>query len=210
MPKRLRSLYASEALVESGKLGREFVIVLTKYGKGLRAARDIERGEIITAYGGELLHSFDINDLPRTHMLRVPNSDFIWDGYSVSRSLNYDRMTGLFTPGLSKGSGLGSASLSASASVSASASGPLGPLGPPLGPLGYGAIANSSLRGNASIKWYYNDIDGRLDSRVRGYEGRELLPMVPFLVANKTILKESEIVWKYQVEIDPEETEIDE
>ena len=181
MPKIIRTLYATKAATESGQFATEFVVSMTKYGKGLFAARDIERGEIITQYSGQLLHDADLGERPRTHMLRVPGTDYIWDGYAVSRSLHYDRRTRKFIPD--------------DATV------------------GFGAIANSSRRGNATIKWYYNDIDGRpptYDPRSQtNFPARHLRPKVPFLVASKTILSGQEIVWKYQVELDPDETEVD-
>jgi hypothetical protein len=181
MPKITNTIYASKASLEEGELGIDFYIARSKYGKGLFAARDIMAGEIITRYDGDLIHDSDIGNRTRTHMLRVPGFDYIWDGYPISRSLRFDRTTKLFTADDEE--------------------------------VGFGAIANSSKHGNARIKWFYNDLVGRPSSydpySQKNFPSKNVRPKVPFLVASKEIQAGREILWKYQVELDPDETEID-
>jgi hypothetical protein len=181
MPKITNTIYASLAQLEEGELGLDFFIAMSKYGKGLFAARDLKEGEIITRYEGELIHDADLGSRTRTHMLRVPGFDYIWDGYPISRSLHYDRTTKLFTADDER--------------------------------VGFGAIANSSKHGNAKIKWFYNDLDGRSASYnpklQKNFPSKYVRPKVPFLVASKPIDAGREILWKYQVELDPDETEVE-
>jgi len=181
MPKIINTLYASKASLEEGELGLDFFIAMSKYGKGLFAARDIRNGEIITRYDGDLIHDADLGQRTRTHMLRVPGFDYIWDGYPISRSLSYDRTTKLFTADDEE--------------------------------RGFGAIANSSKQGNAKIKWFYNDLDARSASYnpnlQKNLPSKNVRPKVPFLVASKDIQAGREILWKYQVELDPDETEVE-
>lgn len=181
MPKITKTIYATKALLEEGEIGQDFFITVSKYGKGLFAARDISKDEIITRYDGDLIHDADLGNRTRTHMLRVPGTDYIWDGYPISRSLIFDRSTKLF--GASDEN------------------------------RGFGAIANSSKRGNAKIKWFYNDLSGRSASydpySQKNFPAKAVRPQVPFLVASKDIEAGKEILWKYQIELDPDETEID-
>lgn len=183
MPKIKNILYATKADTVKGFLGPDFYISRSKYGRGLFAARDFEIGEIITSYDGDLIHDSDLGSRTRTHMLRVPGTDLIWDGYELTKRLVYDRTTQLFYPPSQDDDA------------------------------GFGAVANSSSRGNAKIKWFYND----LKSRPSGYNpdaqtnlpGKDLKPKVPYLIASRPIDAGQEILWKYQVELDPDETEID-
>lgn len=183
MPKIKNILYATRADTVKGFLGTDFYISRSKYGRGLFAARDFKEGEIITSYDGDLIHDSDLGSRTRTHMLRVPGTDLIWDGYELSKRLMYDRTTRLFYPP------------------------------PEDDDAGFGAIANSSAKGNAKMKWYYND----LKSRPKNYDpilqtnlpGKDLKPKVAYLVASRDIFAGQEILWKYQVELDPDETEID-
>jgi hypothetical protein len=78
---------------------------------------------------------------------------------------------------------------------------------------GFGSIANSSKHGNSRIKWFYNDLVGRPKSydpySQQNFPSKNVRPKVPFLVASKDIPAGRGILWKYQVELDPDETEID-
>lgn len=119
-------------------------------------------------------------DPRRTHALRIPESDIVIDGSSARRRLH--RVGMRFEPDV-------------------------------VGDVrGYAALANSSLHPNAAVRWTFDDIG----QRAPGYDPRtqrsfplwKVLPKRPFLVASRRITRGTEITWRYQVEIDDDDTVI--
>ena len=182
-------MYATLADSLSGQLGRDYYIAKSKYGKGLFARHDIEAGEIICAYDGDLIQDTrsQIGGRKRTHLLRIKDSEYILDGYPMSTRLKYDKNDKKYWP----------------EDIDEFYS-------------GWGAIANSAMTdkdSNAKMIWLYND-RGR---RPAGYniqaqtalKDRNIIPKQPYLVAKEKILKDEEILWKYKnVELDEDTGEV--
>ncbi len=183
-------LYATFADSIAGQLGRDYYIAKSEYGKGLFARHTIEESEIICAYDGDLIQDTrsQMGSRKRTHLLRVKDSEYIIDGYPMSTRLKFDKTDQKYWP----------------EDIDEYYK-------------GWGAIANSSLKGknsNAKMIWLYND-RGR---RPEGYNiqaqttfpGRNIIPKQPYLIANKRILAGEEILWKYKnVELDDDDEIVD-
>ena len=139
-------------------------------------------GDILAPYDGILLKDEQVGSRVRTHMMRVPGTDYVYDGLPLSNNLVWNKKRGMYLP--SNGSDVEDYFL------------------------GYAALANSAKQGknNAKMVWMYND-RGR---RAVGYNpqtqanlpNKDLIPKHGYLVATKPIARDQEILWKYQVELD--------
>ena len=179
--------YFSLAHLLQCSLDQDFAIRRSSIGgKGLFALRDIQEGQIITAYDGERIHFEDAERRTRTHALREKGSDFVYDGLAVSQSVRR-RIT----------------------------SGQISYEPDPTGKkyVGYASIANSApiKQSNAKLLWVWDD-RGRRPAGYNPFEQtmpkhRSLYHQIAFLQAKRQIPKGTEITWTYQVEIDEDETE---
>jgi len=59
-------------------------------GLGLFAAQDIARGQIITEYCGDIISRKAIGTIPRTHMLRIKETDLIINGRPIAFNIMRD------------------------------------------------------------------------------------------------------------------------
>lgn len=68
---------------------------------GLFAGRAFPKGSLITEYGGEMIEADEARQLPKskqTHIRRIPNSDFVLDGYTEAREFNKDHLPRVYEP----------------------------------------------------------------------------------------------------------------
>ena len=181
--------YFSLAHLLECKLDRDFAIQRSPIGgKGLFALKDIDIGQIITAYDGERIHYEDAERRTRTHSLREKGSDFVYDGlsvtHSVRRRINANGQV-IYQPH---------------------------PTGKKFD--GYASIANSATNklSNCKLLWVWDDRGRRgptydPTSQTMPKNRNILYHQIAFLQAKKFIPKGTEITWTYQVEIDSDETE---
>ena len=173
--------YASVADVECGQLGADYEIKnVPECGRGLFAVRKFAGGALVARYGGTLRHVRCLpEDLPRTHLLRIPDSDNLIDGRPLADGLQVSGCGRVWLPQDAADAGKG-----------------------------YASIANSAEGGrgaNARMVFLVDDAGVR-PPEYDAHEGKRLcqglagiLPRAAYLVALRDIEAGEEIRWAYQV-----------
>ena len=88
----LARMLATTGTLANGRLAVRASTLAGQSGLGLFACVPFARGSCVTEYNGTLLHKSSIDDIPRSHMLRISDSDYVIDGRTVA--LDIDREAG--------------------------------------------------------------------------------------------------------------------
>jgi hypothetical protein len=185
-----KSVGEADAVV--GHLGAEYVIRdAGEWGRGLFVAAPLRKGALIARYDGVLHTTRTLPPgAPRTHMLRLKDSDFVLDGRPLADGLLRGR-DGAWRPANDGDARMGYASLANSSMDTAKS-----PNARMVFRLDYGVAATAPVGGDGAAR-----PSGALAPAARrpNHALASLLPQGAFLVANKDLAPGAEVLWHYQV-----------
>ncbi len=169
---RSREPTACEAWAVCARFDTDYEIRDSKYGKGLFVKRAFAQGEFIARYDGTVLNAASVpKGLPRSHMMRVPGSDHIVDGYKLAYWLLRQR------------------------------GGTYQPLNPCHASRSYGALVNSadeSHQVNARWRYLLDDSPDRRTGLAPDRAVMDLRPRVAFFEAKRALKPGEEVLAQYK------------